>query len=95
MRGELFYRLLCVICSEKCVEETKSFITSVVVGKDVVPRYYGILYHSDVSLAALRVTVEGSPSTLFVAPNEKKAFCGDKRQFLTKSDKSSVNGDCV
>ena len=31
----------CIVvdCSETCVEETKSFITSVVVGKDVVPRY--------------------------------------------------------
>ena len=30
--------LLVVLYSAQCVEDTKSFITSVVVGKDVVPR---------------------------------------------------------
>lgn len=27
-----------VLCSDSCIEETKSFVTSVVVGKDLVPR---------------------------------------------------------
>ena len=34
----LFYDSDTSVNSAKCVEETKSFITSVIVGKDVVPR---------------------------------------------------------